>query len=482
MTLASCYWQDSNGGTEWRTQRVGPFVSRGGEAWMQFGWASILDLDSVPDLRLGQIFLGPTDEAGEPIGFPPLHIHHWHVVPAWARDVSSSMHTVVAQAHGDSQCRQAQGGARCLLQSPPEGRDLGPVSLGGGEYDTDGDIIDVRPAGSPPLTFYIEIAAQLLPGSAAAPLQLLSNGNPFRFDATTQSFAQLYFLPAAEPPTPPEPHVLWFSSRFLGTGKYLSAYLHSHQEWMEEVLVVAAPPEDMGLNSPPFELELPWQPLALSELNLSKEGFVEHVKTALERAGRGSDAIKCWYRPEIEGSAADAGSAAGRRMAGCRGLDGRSNLPLQFKRGDVLTIVALGLNEEEHEVGMHTIFRGLVSRHDLAGIWVAFFSRCQRYRCQQVEWDELADDRFYARNKQKFNGLYVFGATDPDYQLHHEGFPISWDETEEAGGSPLSKGVRANLAHSDYATFVKALKTPTGNRFEPRRKFDVLDSMHRSSG
>ena len=101
------------------------------------------------------------------------------------------MHTVVAQAHGDSQCRQAQGGARCLLQSPPEGRDLGPVSLGGGEYNTDGDIIDVRPAGSPPLTFYIEIAAQLLPSSAAAPLQLLSNGNPFRFGATTQSFAPL---------------------------------------------------------------------------------------------------------------------------------------------------------------------------------------------------------------------------------------------------------------------------------------------------
>ena len=23
----------------------------------------------------------------------------------------------------------------------------------------------------------------------------------------------------------------------------------------------------------------------------------------------------------------------------------------------------------------------LVSRHDIAGIWVAFFSRCQRYRC-----------------------------------------------------------------------------------------------------
>ena len=27
-----------------------------------------------------------------------------------------------------------------------------------------------------------------------------------------------------------------------------------------------------------------------------------------------------------------------------------------------------------------------VSRHDIAGIWVAFFSRCQRYRCGQGEW------------------------------------------------------------------------------------------------
>ena len=26
----------------------------------------------------------------------------------------------------------------------------------------------------------------------------------------------------------------------------------------------------------------------------------------------------------------------------------------------------------------------IVSRHDIAGIWGAFFSRCQRYRCRQV--------------------------------------------------------------------------------------------------
>ena len=32
----------------------------------------------------------------------------------------------------------------------------------------------------------------------------------------------------------------------------------------------------------------------------------------------------------------------------------------------------------------------VVSGHDIAGIWVAFFSRCQRYRCWQVGWLENA--------------------------------------------------------------------------------------------
>ena len=33
-----------------------------------------------------------------------------------------------------------------------------------------------------------------------------------------------------------------------------------------------------------------------------------------------------------------------------------------------------------------------VSRHDIAAIWVAFFSRCRRYRCRQG-WEELNQPR-----------------------------------------------------------------------------------------
>ena len=33
-----------------------------------------------------------------------------------------------------------------------------------------------------------------------------------------------------------------------------------------------------------------------------------------------------------------------------------------------------------------------VSRHDIAGLWVAFFSRCQRYRCRQGKHDMWHND------------------------------------------------------------------------------------------
>jgi hypothetical protein len=61
------------------------------------------------------------------------------------------------------------------------------------------------------------------------------------------------------------------------------------------------------------------------------------LQASLAAAGA-PDAIKCRFRPEIE---VDGDVAAGRRMAGCRGLDGRSRLPLRFARGDVFTVVAV---------------------------------------------------------------------------------------------------------------------------------------------
>lgn len=462
LRLTSCTWEQPEGpgspDSTWHFHRLGPFVTHGGGTWVQFDIDDVMDLSrSEGTLHIGAIVLAPVARHGEPLGYPPIHIHHWHLAPAWSFNYTA-MHTVFAQAHGDSQCRREHGGARCLFQSVPEGMSLGTLASAGGGFNTDGDLIDERPPNSPPLTFFAEIALQTFAKPAGAPdstLNLLSIGNPFRFDlaraSMEMSLAQLYFLPSSREfdvkKGLPEvdanagaigdtEHVLWFSSRFLASGTYVWAYLHTHQEWMDEVLVIFADPRTLGLNQPPFQLEKPWEPLALRTLQLNKDGFIHHMHTTMRDAKlEPRDVIKCHYKPNLE-------KDRGRRLVGCIGLDGCSRLPLKFARGDVLTVVAFGDNRDSEEAAMHTIFRGL------------------------VHYDE---DQPVPIDAQRLNGLYVFGTSDPNYQLQHDGFLGGRDQTVTVGGSPLSAAVRAINSSLDYSTALAKMYNmpPRGEFFSP---------------
>ena len=53
-----------------------------------------------------------------------------------------------------------------------------------------------------------------------------------------------------------------------------------------------------------------------------------------------------------------------------------------------------------------------MSCHDIAAIWVAFFSRYQRYRCQQVVWDNLA-----LMHRGPIEGVSVADASHPRARL-----------------------------------------------------------------
>ena len=275
--------------SQWFVQRVGPFVSRGGGTWTQVGVSDVLDfgrsgvwqqLQHPATRLLTELLLVPVDEDGTPIGYPPLHIHHWHLTPKWAMKYQF-MHTVLAQAHGDSQCGKESGGAMCLLEKLPAGFGFA-VS---GELSMDADIVDVRPSGSPPLEFYLEVAAQLNSSDEVSltELWLTSIGNPFRFNLSLASeetqAAQLYFIPAlrAESQKETNGHMLWFSARFLAGGRYLWTYLHSHQVAMRHVLVIAAHPDSLCLNQGPFVLTRPWEPLSLDQIGQTPEDAVNHL-------------------------------------------------------------------------------------------------------------------------------------------------------------------------------------------------------------
>jgi hypothetical protein len=75
-------------GTYWNTQRVGPMTSHGGYDWWQLGWADAggfmraghLNRDGSKEIVIYEHSMLPVDEHGSPLSFPPIHIHHMHVM------------------------------------------------------------------------------------------------------------------------------------------------------------------------------------------------------------------------------------------------------------------------------------------------------------------------------------------------------------------------------------------------------------------
>jgi hypothetical protein len=86
----------------WRTQRIGPFLSRGGNDWWTVlaadfgGFTSMLTATGANGSRsprrigLSAHFLAVVDAAGEPLGFPPIHLHHLGVVPSTPKGALSA--------------------------------------------------------------------------------------------------------------------------------------------------------------------------------------------------------------------------------------------------------------------------------------------------------------------------------------------------------------------------------------------------------
>ena len=153
-------------GTTWSVRRVGPFVSYGNYDWWQF---SGRDAGALADgaLRGGasafivESLIGAVDADGAPLPYPPLHLHHMHLLPAAERlrfhyNVSAPagppvgyLNNVVLERHGEWN----------HLGSTPvssEAEREGYGRLISWPLDFDGELNDARPEGGL-LTWYLQI-------------------------------------------------------------------------------------------------------------------------------------------------------------------------------------------------------------------------------------------------------------------------------------------------------------------------------------
>lgn len=195
VRVRECTIQDKfDNGTFWTIQRVGPFPSYGGDmshfvSWEDPGHVG-KRLQVEGRLCLNAYVARAVDEAGAPIGYPPIHMHHAHLNPdinvfAWGHSVHLrfAIRTVLAisymnpwrpwsalvelirvgadkridQMHGDMQCPDDMGGMNCTIHRLPS--PYGTCFTR--SFFTDAMLQDTRAPNSPVLNVFYETALRV---------------------------------------------------------------------------------------------------------------------------------------------------------------------------------------------------------------------------------------------------------------------------------------------------------------------------------
>mmetsp|Transcript_20675 Transcript_20675/g.33941 ORF Transcript_20675/g.33941 Transcript_20675/m.33941 type:complete len:698 (+) Transcript_20675:169-2262(+) len=222
----------TRGGNEtihWTIERVGPISGTGGYDWSVGGSIKNIGLLSKEiKANGGELFVVgsatfPTDKNGEPLGHPPIHIHHFHI------HTRKSWLAPIIEAHGDSECHGAYGGINCLVRMLPNGvahRITSPLYV-------DFVLDDVRPKGSPTMEYYMEIA---IAWTRKRPQKGV--GSKISFIAPAQRHGPLvYGIP------PQKSCVFWYSHTFRHNGSFIPGQFvfHAHQSRTQSFWAFSGP-------------------------------------------------------------------------------------------------------------------------------------------------------------------------------------------------------------------------------------------------
>jgi hypothetical protein len=130
VILRTCTIPASEEGFTWTVQRLGPFESHGNYDWWQLGWTDVGNFKEILDKHPDGVYVdlqnvSPIEDGTwKRLGYPPIHVHHVHVIPDPKSEIvrfKSSFEnynfTLFVEQHGDYQCFEKDGGIGCLMQN-----------------------------------------------------------------------------------------------------------------------------------------------------------------------------------------------------------------------------------------------------------------------------------------------------------------------------------------------------------------------------
>ncbi|KAK3287374.1 hypothetical protein CYMTET_5112 [Cymbomonas tetramitiformis] len=321
---------------EWRIQRIGPLKSSGGDDWHDLLFSDPTSLRKYlrwhPSLSITGSFIGIVDGVtGEPLAYPPVRLHHIHVYTDHFTQESF-------ERHSDSGCLSREGGAKCLMEMFPAGYGMRVER----PYEVACSFNDVRASkqanvaksNQTELMYFLEIGFQ----TTLRRVTPITRG-AFMLAGDPYSPAMTYDIPNT-------PSVLW-STMKNPRDQYLWFYgIHSHMPMVDELWILTAEAETIGLNKGQYVLpsEFPWDVLA--PLNFTSDSMKEELAAIWDKHLRtmaGKPTIRQSHRMCRIAGSTQLYSLPG---LGARGYDRQperdclATLSGDWKEGDVLTMIA----------------------------------------------------------------------------------------------------------------------------------------------
>jgi len=238
-------------GHVWEITRAGPFKSSPGD-WQHFGGSEFIDLSEGlgggRPVWITGYSLQLLGADGTPLGSPPLHIHHARVYYPDDREVGGETVQAGAQKEyelfpwklfhlhgwsGDSQCKDAEGGAECLIDSLPAGFGQ-KLQSEKSRLPLRHIILDVREDGLEDMEYYVEVGVRW----TREPQASLT-----RYDARrpgTGTFGTYHISEQSAT-------MGWGASPAPRSGRVMYMWPHGHWEFVDSLMVFAASPEQLGL-------------------------------------------------------------------------------------------------------------------------------------------------------------------------------------------------------------------------------------------
>ena len=256
--------------------RVGPFTSNGGYDWWQFAGHDALRLSRHVSggrtIGINSHWVVPVEvSSGKPLGYPPMHVHHIHLVPSkpylryqWPtpatsswRDVLNAMGTpqgaayyvpnYIMEQHGEwDLCDiRADGSKGCFAEHLPTGY----TNLLDFELDFEGEINDGREVGATNLTWWLEVGVGWTRRTEAQkPLSyaVLTEDHFTMVDGHQHTYESYHWVPS---------HGEWvnyYTGRMPHAGSLVRMKHHVHMNLLEKAFFVAGTSEELGLYARPL--------------------------------------------------------------------------------------------------------------------------------------------------------------------------------------------------------------------------------------